>query len=119
MERAMAMPVSGVAPNMPQGMSQRTTSPVSRTGTQRAADVVRPSRSIPLSVLNRGEQAVVVNVRGRGDLHHHLENLGFVEGARVAVVSAARGDVIVEVKGGQVALNKQTAARIMTALPAS
>lgn len=53
-------------------------------------------------------------MRGRGDLHHHLENLGFVEGAQVTVVSEAAGDLIVEVKGIQVALNRQVAAHIIT-----
>ena len=56
----------------------------------------------------------IAKVRGRGDLHHHLENLGFVEGAQVTVVSEAAGDLIVEVKGIQVALNRQVAAHIIT-----
>lgn len=53
----------------------------------------------------------ILKVRGRNDLHHHLENLGFVEGAQVTV-SRAAGDLIVEVKGIQVALNRQVAAHI-------
>ena len=66
-------------------------------------------QQMPLSFLKGGEK-----VRGRGDLHHHLENLGFVEGAQVTVVSEAAGDLIVEVKGIQVALNRQVAAHIIT-----
>ena len=50
----------------------------------------------------------------RQDLHHHLENLGFVEGARVTVTAEAAGDLIGGVKGTQVALNKQIASRIIT-----
>lgn len=69
--------------------------------------------SLPLSFLKSGETATVAKVRGRGDLYHHLENLGFVEGANVMVVSEASGDLIVEVKGTQVALDRQVAARIM------
>ena len=69
-------------------------------------------RQMPLSFL--GETATIAKVRGRGDLHHHLENLGFVEGARVTVTAEAAGDLIVEVKGTQVALNKQIASRIIT-----
>ena len=45
---------------------------------------------------------------------HHLENLGFVAGAEVKVVSEQAGNFIVEVKGAQVALNKQVAQRIIT-----
>ena len=44
-------------------------------------------QQMPLSFLKEGESAHVVKVRGKGDLQHHLENLGFVEGAEVKVVS--------------------------------
>ena len=71
-------------------------------------------RQMPLSFLGSGETATIAKVRGRGDLHHHLENLGFMEGARVTVTAEAAGDLIVEVKGTQVALNKQIASRIIT-----
>lgn len=71
-------------------------------------------QQMPLSFLKNGEAGIIAKVRGKGDLHHHMENLGFVEGARVTVVSEAADDLIVEVKGAQVALNKQIAARIIT-----
>lgn len=77
----------------------------------------RPQASchqMPLSFLKNGERATIAKVRGKGDLHHHLENLGFVEGARITVMTEAAGDLIVEVKGTQVALNKQIASRIIT-----
>ena len=44
-------------------------------------------QQMPLSFLKEGESAHVVKVRGRGDLQHHLVNLGFVEGAEIKVVS--------------------------------
>lgn len=69
---------------------------------------------MPLSFLKNGESAIIAKVRGKGDMHHHLENLGFVEGARVTVMTEAAGDLIVEIKGTQVALNKQIASRIIT-----
>ena len=67
-------------------------------------------QQMPLSFLKGGETGTIAKVRGRGDLH----NLGFVEGAQVTVVSEAAGDLIVEVKGIQVALNRQVAAHIIT-----
>lgn len=69
---------------------------------------------MPLSFLRVGESARVAKVRDKGDLHHHLENLGFVENAAVKVVCENGGNLIVEVKGTQVALNKQVAAKIIT-----
>ena len=71
-------------------------------------------RQMPLSFLGSGETATIAKVRGRGDLHHHLENLGFVEGARVEVLSEQCGNLIVQIKGTQVALNQQVASRIVT-----
>ncbi len=69
---------------------------------------------LPLSFLKAGQSALVAKVRGRGELHRHLENLGFVEGAEVNVVSENGGNLIIEIKGSQVALDKQVATRIIT-----
>ena len=63
-------------------------------------------QQMPLSFLKGGETGTIAKVRGRGDLHH--------QGAQVTVVSEAAGDLIVEVKGIQVALNRQVAAHIIT-----
>ena len=68
---------------------------------------------MPLTFLRRGDAAQVVRVRGKGDVHHHLENLGFVEGAKVSVVSEQAGNFIVEIKGASVALDKSVAAKII------
>lgn len=69
---------------------------------------------MPLSFLRIGERAKVAKVRDKGELHHHLENLGFVENADVMVVNDNGGNIIVEVKCCQVALDKQVASRIIT-----
>ena len=66
-------------------------------------------QQMPLSFLKEGESAHVVKVRGRGDLQHHL-----VEGAEVKVVSGVAGDLIVSVKGAQVAIGRQAASHIIT-----
>lgn len=89
-----------------------------RVGARASAGAAMPSASVqqmPLSFLRGGEVATIAKVRGKSDLHHHLENLGFVEGARVKVISEAAGDLIVEIKGTQVALNRQVASHIVTA----
>lgn len=71
-------------------------------------------QQMPLTFLKGGDRAKVVKVRGKGDVHHHLENLGFVEGAEVRVVSEQSGNLIVEIKGAQVALDKSVASKIIT-----
>ncbi len=68
---------------------------------------------MPLTFLRSGDAACVAKVRGRGEVHHHLENLGFVEGAAVSVVSEQAGNFIVQIKGAQVALDKSVASKII------
>lgn len=69
---------------------------------------------MPLSFLKAGEVAQVAKVRDKGEIRHHLETLGFVEGAQIIVVSEQGGNLIVEIKGARVAINKQVAAKIIT-----
>lgn len=71
-------------------------------------------QQMPLTFLKAGEAAQVRKVRGTGEVHHHLENLGFVPGALVKVVTEQAGNLIVEVKGSQVALDRASAKRIIT-----
>lgn len=71
-----------------------------------------PRPSMPLAFAGTGVEAVVLSVRGSKESCHHLENLGFVEGAHVKVVCEAAGNLIVEVKGSQVALDRQVAMKV-------
>lgn len=45
---------------------------------------------MPLSLANTGEQNVVKRVGGKEDTRRFLENLGFVVGSTVTVVSEAQ-----------------------------
>ena len=74
-----------------------------------AAPNMHVAQQIPLTFLRAGERAQVIKVR------HHLENLGFVAGAPVSVVSEHGGDLIVEVKGAQIALDRTAAQKIIAA----
>lgn len=71
-------------------------------------------QQMPLPLLNRGEAARVLKVRGTDEMHHHLENLGFVAGAPLKVVNKQGSNVIVEIRGAQVALDKSAASKIIT-----
>ena len=70
-------------------------------------------QQMPLSFLKEGESAHVVKVRGRGDLQHHLENLGFVVGGNVSVINTIGGNLIVNVKEARVAISREMAQKIM------
>ncbi|MEJ8751881.1 FeoA family protein [Lagierella sp. ICN-221743] len=49
----------------------------------------------------------------REDNDRHLSNLGFVEGAKIMVVSEQGGNLIVKVKGSRVAIGKDIAKKII------
>lgn len=46
------------------------------------------------------------------ETHHHLENLGFIPGEMITVVSRIGGNLIVNVKGSRVALSSELARHI-------
>lgn len=71
-------------------------------------------KQMPLTFLKAGESAKVLKVRGSGDMHHHLENLGFVACAPLRVVSEQGGNMIIEIKGTQIALDRTAASKVVT-----
>ncbi len=68
---------------------------------------------IPLSYANPGEEAVIRRIGGSPEVKKHLENLGFVVGGSVTVITALNGNVIVKVKESRVAVNDEMARKIM------
>ena len=70
---------------------------------------------LPLPFVGVGNEAIVKKVRGSESVQHHLNTLGFVEGAKVYIVANNSGDLIVEVKGTQIAIGKSVAMKVITA----
>ena len=68
---------------------------------------------MPLTMLNSGGTAEIKRIKGRDDVKRFLENLGFVTGEEVKVVSSNEGNVIVQVKDSRVAVSKGIANKIM------
>ncbi len=68
---------------------------------------------MPLNLASVGEENLVLKVGGNAEVRRHLENLGFVAGAPVTVVSTLGGNVIVKVKEARVAIGEDMARRIM------
>ncbi len=68
---------------------------------------------MPLSMVNTGEPYVIKKVGGKDETRRHLENLGFVVGATVTVVSEIQGNIIVNIKDARVAIGKDMAHKIM------
>ena len=68
---------------------------------------------IPLTVAPREEKMTILRLGGSHELQAHLEDMGFVAGGMVAVVSETNGSLIVNVKGTRVAIGRELAAKIM------
>lgn len=70
---------------------------------------------LPLALVHEDEAVTVVKVRGNDEMCRHLENLGFVEGAQVKVVSqGSASGTICQVKGSQLGIDRNTAMHITT-----
>ncbi|MDD2957607.1 MAG: FeoA family protein [Lachnospiraceae bacterium] len=68
---------------------------------------------MPLSMANAGESSVIKKVGGKEETRKFLENLGFVTGGTVTVVSEIGGNLIVNVKDSRVAIGKDMANKII------
>lgn len=68
---------------------------------------------MPLTLAEIGEENIIRKVGGKQEVKAHLENLGFVVGGVVTVVSAIGGNVIVNVKDSRVAVSREMAQKIM------
>ena len=68
---------------------------------------------MPLILANVGDDNIIKKVGGNPEVKKHLENLGFVVGGSVRVISELGGNVIVNVKEARVAISKEMAQKIM------
>lgn len=68
---------------------------------------------MPITLANTGEENIIKKVGGNPETRKFLENLGFVAGSAVTVVSEISGNVIVNVKDSRVAVSKEMAQKIL------
>ena len=68
---------------------------------------------MPLTMARAGEVNIIKKVGGKEKTRKFLENLGFVTGGQVTVVSETGGNMIVNVKESRVAINRDMASKIM------
>ncbi len=68
---------------------------------------------MPLTMVNTGEAMTIKKVGGKEETKKFLENLGFVVGGIVTVVSDIGGNVIVNVKDSRIAIGRDMANKIM------
>lgn len=68
---------------------------------------------IPLTLADIGTENTIRRVGGNEETRRFLENLGFVAGTPITVLSSIGGNVIVNVKDSRVAINEDMARHIM------
>ena len=68
---------------------------------------------MPLALANTGEENTIKKIGGSPEVKKHLENLGFVVGGNMTVITTLGGNVIVNVKEARVAISEEMARKIM------
>ncbi len=68
---------------------------------------------MPLALADIGEENIIKHIGGSPEIKKHLENLGFVVGGTVTIITSMAGNIIVNVKDTRVAINQEMARKIM------
>ncbi|MCR4676340.1 MAG: ferrous iron transport protein A [Sphaerochaetaceae bacterium] len=68
---------------------------------------------LPLALADFDSESTIKKVSGSAEVKKHLEDLGFVPGAIVKVVTRNGENVIVNIKETRVAINSDMARKIM------
>ena len=68
---------------------------------------------VPLSFADFGSEVVIRRVSGLPEMRKHLEDLGFVAGSTVSVISATDSGFIVKIRESRIAVSREMALKIM------
>ncbi len=68
---------------------------------------------MPLCMVSDGDSFLIKKITGNEETRRFLENLGFVAGAQVSLISKISGNVIVQIKDSRVAISREMAQKII------
>lgn len=68
---------------------------------------------MPLTMMKPGETKCIRQITGKDETRRHLESMGFVVGEYVTVITELAGNLILNVKGSRIAINRTMANRII------
>lgn len=68
---------------------------------------------MPLTLANMNEDNMIRKIGGSSETKRHLENLGFMPGSLVSIVTKNKGNIIVNIKDSRVAISEELAKKIM------
>ena len=69
--------------------------------------------TMPLNLADINTDYTIQKICGNEDHRHHLETLGFIEGATVRIVSVLFGSYIVRIKESKIGINQAFAKMII------
>ena len=68
---------------------------------------------MPLTMAKVGEEQLIKKIGGKPEVRQFIENLGFVPGGTVTVISEISGNVIVPMKDSRIAISREMASKIL------
>lgn len=68
---------------------------------------------MPLTFADLNKENIIIKVGGGNETKRHLENLGFVPGSCISVITKNKGNIIVNIKDSRVAISEELAKKIM------
>ncbi len=68
---------------------------------------------MPLTMASTGSEIYVDAINGKDETRKFLENLGFVKGTKISVITEISGNLIINVKDTRVAVSRALASSIM------
>lgn len=68
---------------------------------------------MPISFLQIGDDGIIKKIVGKDDVQKHIQNMGFVIGEKITIVSKLGENMIVNIKGARVAIDAKMAKRIL------
>lgn len=68
---------------------------------------------MPLTMAKVGEEQLIKKIGGKPEVRQFIENLGFVPGGTVTVISEISENVIVHMKDSRIAISREMASKIL------
>lgn len=68
---------------------------------------------VPLTMAQKGEALNIKRITGKDETQRHLAELGLIVGEDVTVIAELAGNLIINIKGSRIAIDKVLANRIM------
>lgn len=66
-----------------------------------------------LTIVNVGEQKTIKEIYAKEEVKRHLQNLGFIKGEKIEIISENNSGLILMIKGSKIALNRGMANKII------